>query len=190
MGAGASIQSHQDFDLNQYNAESELDVKAAVDKFMIHRIDSIIEQKEVNFPILRSKSTQSSFKNKRFQRSHNSIRAMSLRNHSRQSISYDLQKELAINLIILHKEEKNTARSTVWVDNVNPPINPIKSMDEKEIDETFLHPKESMKIPESPVILIPPVQNKIGLGLHSKRPPALKLIQDDSDWIQVTKLTL
>jgi hypothetical protein len=181
MGAGGSIYAHQELDLNRYNCKSAVDVKAVVDKFMIHRIDSIIQQKSVYEPILRSQSTRSNLKN----RSKNSIRAMSLRNHSRQSFAHDLQRELAINLVTLHKEEKKHGRSTVSIDDVNLPVEPLNSMDEKVIDERINHPHV---LSESPAIAVSPIQNKIGLGLHSKRPPALKLsIQDDFDWIQVNR---
>jgi hypothetical protein len=198
MGAGGSVYAHQELDLNQYNCESAFDLKAVVDKFMIHRIDSIIEQKEVYLPILRSQSTVN-LKEKRLNRKHSrSIRAMSLRNHSRQTMAYDLQRELAINLVTLHKEEKRNGRSSVLCDDIheiNLPVESLDSMNKKDVDERVKLP--SLVVSEPPAIIVSPRQetsakaNKIGLGLHSKRPPPLKLsIQDDTDWIQVTNLLL
>jgi hypothetical protein len=196
MGAGGSVYAHQELDLNQYNCESAFDVKAVVDKFMIHRIDSIIEQKEVYLPILRSQSTVN-MKEKRLKRNlSRSIRTLSLRNHSRQSMAHDLQRELAINLVTLHKEEKKNGISSVLCDvirDINLPVDSLDSMNKKDVDKIVKVP--SLVVSELPAILVSPRQetsvkaNKIGLGLHSKRPPPLKLsIQDDTDWIQVNIL--
>ena len=202
MGTGASFNLPNDM-------ESRLPVVDMIDKF--HSASTIIDRKQaadfkgtrqMSLPIIPAKSGEVP-RIRRPLRTQQSIKAMSLRNRSRRENSYRIQKELAISLVNLHKQNFSgdklgpTAKGTH--ERIDSILNSLDMVNThyysnreilKEVDECPLSTEailivQAQRAESIPVITVSP-QKKTTFGLHSKRPPALKLsIQDDSDWIQV-----
>lgn len=197
MGAGGSFNYRLDVKKRAFNN------KVAAEKFV-----PVVEQKQaadfrgnrqLSLPILQMKVPEGP-PCRRPLRTQQSIKAMSLRNRSRHENSYRIQKELASSLVSLHKQNYNgdktlptKARTHERIDSILSTLDIVnnhyfstremKASDEKPVKAETIMILQAART-EAKMTALPPTR-KHGFGLHKKRPPALKLIQDDSDWIQV-----
>lgn len=205
MGAGGSFNYRIDVNKRVFNN------KVAAEKFV--GVDPVIEHKQaadfrgvrqLSLPILQMKVPEGPVC-RRPLRTQQSIKAMSLRNRSRHENSYRIQKELASSLVSLHKQNytgdktmPTKARTHERIDSILSTLDPfnnhyfsnreMKASDEKPVKAETIMILQAART-ESKMTALPPTR-KNGFGLHKKRPPALKLIQDDSDWIQVYNCAL
>lgn len=203
MGAGGSFNYSHDFAKRRTSKPP-----VAMEKFI--GVDPVIEQKQaadfkgvrqLSLPILQTNMPEG-IRSRRPLKTQQSIKAMSLRNRSRHENSYRIQKELASSLVSLHKQNfpgdklvPTKAKTHERIDSILSSLDIVnthyfstKSSEDKfpvATGETIIILQTQTQRTESKMIALPPAR-KTGLGLHKKRPPALKLnIQDDSDWIQV-----
>ena len=226
MGSGASS-----FHIKHDRDSRSINIAEAADKFLT--VDSVSDRKQaadfkgtrqLSLPILQN-AAEGDARSRRTLKTHLSIKTMSLRNRIRHENSYRIQKELAISLVNLHKQNFSgdklapTMRGTQErVDSILQSLDAVKesmhdltcySGRESKEDKDFSLPNEAILLHQSQHQVLRAEGSKSGIGLgiglglglqigqqvpqkkaafglHSKRPPALKLlIQDDSDWIQV-----
>ena len=205
MGAGASFRSDSESDSQGLTSMApliEIEQSIAAVKDRKYATD-FKHGRQLSLPILQV-NTNEGRRTRRPMKTQQSIKSMSLRHRSRRENSYRIQKELASSLVNLHKQ--NFAGDTLvpTLQGSQERIDSILTSLETVTNQCFVSGRDvipevdsfpvstdsilKLQTPraEVTVITVQPTQKKNVFGLHSKRPPALKLsIQDDSDWIQV-----